>query len=284
MIPRHEFDKESISSKYTSSQKMIELVLSKPVLNANHLHFLLEDSLISVCCGLALQDEKNKLADFLKHAFYAGKSLLLPFVDNPGIATPENAYAPVSREDAAGRTSITTWFQAFYLASILRHPASYTWLSTLDVNLLAEKGVQIDIHQYTFARFIQAWIICRDQPENESKPRLMLGAVMADADMLQSVSKDWLTMLSLPEIDAWRSLIENDEEQFNRSLEKAVIAFKKYYNRNTPLNKGGRSLKNYPNGLFSLNLTGLAAIAYDKGWKITVKSDYMPEWMVKGLF
>ncbi|MGO4709135.1 immunity 49 family protein [Chryseobacterium sp. 2TAF14] len=81
---------------------------------------------------------------------------------------------------------------------------------------------------------------------------------------------------------AFKSLIDNNEAEFNQNLIKAIKAHKEVWSQKKALNKGGTPLCRENEGFLSWSCTALAAMAYDKGWKIEVESDYMPDFMIDG--
>lgn len=81
---------------------------------------------------------------------------------------------------------------------------------------------------------------------------------------------------------AFKSLIDNNESEFNQNLIKAIKAHKAVWSQKKALNKGGTPLCRENEGFLSWGCTALAAMAYDKAWKLEVESDYMPSFMVDG--
>lgn len=81
---------------------------------------------------------------------------------------------------------------------------------------------------------------------------------------------------------ALKSLADNNQAEFNQNLIKAIKAHKEVWSQKKALNRGGTPLCRENEGFLSWNCTALAAMAYDKGWKLEVESDYMPGFMIDG--
>lgn len=81
---------------------------------------------------------------------------------------------------------------------------------------------------------------------------------------------------------ALKSLIDDNEAEFNQNLIKAIKAHQEVWSQKKALNRGGTPLCRENEGFLSWDCTALAAMAYDKGWKLEVESDYMPSFMVDG--
>lgn len=85
-----------------------------------------------------------------------------------------------------------------------------------------------------------------------------------------------------PYVIALKSLAENDEAAFNDNLIAALEAHKAVWSQKKALNRGGTPLCRENEGFLSWGCTALAAMAYDKGWKQEIESDYMPQFMIDG--
>ncbi len=83
-------------------------------------------------------------------------------------------------------------------------------------------------------------------------------------------------------LKALKSLAADNEAEFNQNLIKAIKAHQEVWSQKKALNRGGTSLCRSNEGFLSWDCTALAAMAYDKGWKLEVESDYMPGFMVDG--
>jgi hypothetical protein len=81
---------------------------------------------------------------------------------------------------------------------------------------------------------------------------------------------------------ALKSLVADNEAEFNQNLIKAIKAHQEVWSQKKALNRGGTPLCRENEGFLSWNCTALAAMAYDKGWKLEVESDYIPGFMVDG--
>ncbi|WP_428069574.1 immunity 49 family protein [Chryseobacterium gambrini] len=85
-----------------------------------------------------------------------------------------------------------------------------------------------------------------------------------------------------PYVIAFKSLADDNEAEFNQNLIKAIKAHQEVWSQKKALNRGGTPLCRENEGFLSWNCTALAAMAYDKGWKLEVESDYIPGFMVDG--
>lgn len=85
-----------------------------------------------------------------------------------------------------------------------------------------------------------------------------------------------------PYVIAFKSLVDDNEADFNQNLIKAIHAHKEVWSQKKALNRGGTPLCRENEGFLSWDCTALATMAHDKGWKLEVESDYMPSFMIDG--
>ena len=82
----------------------------------------------------------------------------------------------------------------------------------------------------------------------------------------------------------FNDVVQNDNEQFNKHLLDAVKYHKAFWSQKRGLNRGETHLCEIPEGFISLPLTALCSMAFDKGMKIEVESDYIPKYLYDGSF
>lgn len=85
-----------------------------------------------------------------------------------------------------------------------------------------------------------------------------------------------------PYILAFKSLIDNNETEFNSNFALAIQSHKEVWSQKKALNRGGTPLCRENEGFLAWDCTALAVMAYDKGWKLEITSDYVPQFMVDG--
>jgi len=83
-------------------------------------------------------------------------------------------------------------------------------------------------------------------------------------------------------LNAFKSLIDNNEAEFHVNIALALHAHKEVWSQKKALNRGGTPLCRENEGFLSWDCTALAVMAYDKGWKLEITSDYVPQFMVDG--
>lgn len=84
--------------------------------------------------------------------------------------------------------------------------------------------------------------------------------------------------LSGPRLDLLPPLVDRDAIGFEAALDRALEAHKEYWSKTAKRRKD-------PEGFVALDLTALAALAWDRGLRFQVDSDYLPwSWVTGELF
>ncbi len=197
-----------------------------------------------------------------------------------------------------------------YLALILRDKEALAFYPQIQLQLKLEFQTDYDDRhyeprsKYVWCNFLQA--ICKGNTEdilsqidfvfffedNEAKKVLSSYPTYDDfvADTTTPFSTGYPTnkyqeadkeALQTPLLRVFQSIYQGDTEGFNKNLIIALEKHKLYYSSNDIYNESRNS---DPYGWVSIPLVAACAIAYDKGMKREVTSDYIPEWLVKGEF
>ena len=164
----------------------------------------------------------------------------------------------------------SSWEETLYDAVIARDKEAIEWLLEFPEARMRDATSQGPEYTYLYVDFLKAYF--KKSPDVGKK---LLQAYKSTDPSL--VYKEYMgTMLNhdAPIFDLWASFLSDKEEEFNQRLEKALLLYRDYCSDDP---KNAYILISYP-------LTALAAMAHDRGWKLTVSSDYMPEWMIKGVF
>ena len=91
--------------------------------------------------------------------------------------------------------------------------------------------------------------------------------------------KDEALLLTIPSMYCFKSVFEGNEEVFNTHLHDALLKHKQYCTTKykTPLTPTSKQ-----DQLFvAMSLLTACCLAYDRGMKIEVESDYIPKWLIE---
>jgi hypothetical protein len=96
--------------------------------------------------------------------------------------------------------------------------------------------------------------------------------------------KDQNHLITLPFLNCLESVLEENQSQFDERLHQALLSHKVY--STIKPNAGKKNTlyvpnSNEPSGFVSMKLLAICCIAYDKGMKINIESDYIPKWIIE---
>jgi len=176
------------------------------------------------------------------------------------------------RNDDVG---IINWIDGFLYSLIGREKNAIELLKLYPTEKARSAHFKVEDYACSYIDFLKSI----DTAEANSK--LLL--VKEDVLKAKIATKEYIQCLIQPQLDLWQDVLNNDEVAFNKTLEQAVIKHNQYWSQEKS-DSGGDSYRcNYPEGFVAMKLTGIAAYAYDKGFKITYESDYLPRFFIEGL-
>lgn len=233
--------------------------------------------------------EQNNIQLLLKNALIS-ISGYLQLTAAPGKEFPINidGKGPVIlKADDGDIFSSGEWLSAWNLATILRDNSCLEQVYKTDISKvksLNEKDhIKIAFLNFQFVHSLSAGNSSDESIFNEMKAiteKNLKGYYMPDPEEFPYPNYYFNFNRAL----ILKSIIESKKEDFNKHLHEGLTYHKTYWGCKKGLNPGGPPMCDDPQGFISWPLTALAAMAYDKGFKIEVESDYIPKWMVEGEF
>lgn len=190
---------------------------------------------------------------------------------------------PVSIISSGVEHSIVSWENVISMGVIGRSKDKINDVLSVDFKLIKYPEVSIG-HKYKkyFIKFLTEYlgdgIINNDFLEEMERYYNEAEEVIPE---FKSDFSFWI-YLYRPLARAIQGLYEEDQRAFNENLIESLKRHHNLWCSSKPLNKGGTPPNENYDSLISYPCTALAAMAYDKGWKLEVESDYMPDYMVDG--
>lgn len=174
--------------------------------------------------------------------------------------------------------NILIWRRAYDLALIARQSTALDYLCRVNKNtFLGSSFTGYDDEEYRFMELKQqAW----SDPEFRWEPLLKWCEAdqVRSAGISPSAGAEIVHRLTIPYYAVMRKVGERDGTGLEAALTEAVRQHKKYWSA-----KAERRKEKV--GFVSLPLLGLAALAWDRGLRFRVESDYLPwSWVTGDLF
>ncbi|MEM9983439.1 MAG: immunity 49 family protein [Bacteroidota bacterium] len=175
------------------------------------------------------------------------------------------------------------WYQAMIIALILRDKHKQRRLLNIPINQLLDQPAveEHPLYYNNMVKFFHEVYFEGTPKEREEGLKIWFWFQQQDTTL---TTNPFLYICEY-QVATLLSLCLDDEEGFNRHLIEALKQHDEFWTSN--LNWEGAPEEDLlnsldPQGYVALPLTAMAAMAYDKGWKLTVESDYMPASMVDG--
>ncbi|MFI0780607.1 immunity 49 family protein [Streptomyces sp. NPDC021212] len=161
-------------------------------------------------------------------------------------------------------THAGTWLTAFYLAVVCRERDRITALCRVPVSLLRESGAVFDEFQYSWIETLQEyWVGAGD-----IGPSLVAAVDGTDPAASTIADPETVAKQLYPPMELFHRFIQDDHEEFNRSLTYALEWHKDYWSEES------RSMQ--ASGFVALAPLAMACFAHDAGIPIEVESEYLP--------
>jgi hypothetical protein len=209
---------------------------------------------------------------YSRNVIYEGQEVLFKF-GNDNISLKVTQFEDTSLD----------WENAIYLAVISRKEHALLDVLSLDFNSTNFPEISIG-HKYrkAFIQFLLEYL--RDDSINNSLLKVMEEQYELAEEVIAEFKPDYSYWIYLyrPLIKLIQGLHKDEEKSFNIHLIKALEHHRNFWSSSRPMNPGGPAPYQDYEGLISLPCTALASMAFDKGWKLDVKSDYMPAFMIDG--
>ncbi|MER6598591.1 immunity 49 family protein [Streptomyces parvus] len=162
------------------------------------------------------------------------------------------------------------WLAAFYLAAICRNSQRLTELCKVPTSKLRESGAVHDEYQYAWIETLQSfWLGHENFPD-----KLVEAASGTQPGSRPSTEQDYISRIMWPPMELLRWRATGQHEEFNRSLENALLAHKEYWSSNP-------DIADSCYGWVALAPLAMACFALDAGFPIEVESDYLPKHLLQ---
>ncbi|WP_181188193.1 immunity 49 family protein [Actinopolyspora mortivallis] len=192
-------------------------------------------------------------------------------------STTENFECRIGREEytfpASGATyysSCSNWQVALWCAMICHDKQRIETLVEIPNSVLMTEEVD-DYVPYWINSLKSYWTTGR----SGQFPRYLNEAAQrADPDQISQSHPDYVNFILVPTMRLMARLGSGNVDAFNEALESAISMHKEFWSHPDNMNN--------PLGFIALGPLAVAAVAHTVGFTISVESDYLPKYLVKG--
>jgi len=177
-------------------------------------------------------------------------------------------------EETTAYMHTTIWIDAFCVAVIARDMEGIRTLCQMPESAHATANIQPDVFDLRFVEMLKGLF----NPEANIAQLIVNAMQAAEVEASNADKEVYKSHILWPMFPLMRCILQTEAEaEFNEKLEAALIEHKEYWQH---------SERDFtPSGWVSLPLTAMCVLAADnKRYKVAIKTDYIPEWLVKQNF
>lgn len=226
---------------------------------------------------LVLKRDKEKFLEYLRLAHISGtwhwKGMMSS--DPQLIQIPNGSDFEINGVKSNSDVDFGSWLEGIYIAMILRDINAVKVYGEADPEKVVRYGQNTpDPWEIPFIKFLNGiWAF-----DTNIVTYLKDALRGSDPTGYNPMRADWMLNILSPLLELWAMVFGKDEARFNAKLLEQQQLRRDWHEALGE--EAGNSIMEY------IDLAALAAVCYahDKGFKIDVKSDYLPEFLINGDF
>lgn len=214
--------------------------------------------------------KKEDSLNYLRHAVEFGSANFM-YANNIGTEisfTLENRLVQLIPEENPAYKDVDIWIKTLYASIILRNQNGLKELLKIDQSVFEKANIKPIAFDLAFFKLHKALF---DSSANLQDCFQNI-ADTSSPDVIEIERQDYIYDLSTPVTILIHEILTNNESGFNEHLEKALNSHAQFWAKK-------ENIDDYY-GWVSIPLLAICALAKDnKGFNITVESEYIPKWL-----
>jgi hypothetical protein len=168
------------------------------------------------------------------------------------------------------------WLKSYWLCHILRDESSRQLLARMSVDVFRASPTRSSEYSYR-------WMSLMQEAEHGVSDEVMcdrlkqLIELTAPAEV-RELLVEHAERIGRPALRVLLAVYEGDEAAYRARLHEALLAHRAYYDSDVDDRRHDAA------GFISFDLCGIVSLAWERGMKRYVESDYLPGYMVEGAF
>jgi hypothetical protein len=267
-IPIHHFDRERVAGMLKTYEQSVLMMLEQAASRPHALAVLISDALAQAGLLAALEPDANALPRLVRLSGRSGAALFsLARADGHTLELPlatDNAQ-PLSGQVDESQLHVGRWLTAYWAATVARDVQSLALLCATTDEQLLRSSSKADAFLHHLAQAARSFFL-----KDEAAMTHLLEALRhTDPQSAKIAPADYVLDLSVPTIELFFTLLDNDEAGFDETLAKALKLHANYWGR--------ANRRDDPEGLLALPLAALLVLARAHGMSPATTSDYIPQ-------
>jgi hypothetical protein len=158
------------------------------------------------------------------------------------------------------------WVKSFWLAVICREQDRMTQLCQVPLSLLRASGAQFDEYVYAWIDTLQSYWL-RRTGVSDKLVAAMNGTKPENAEV---AGRELMLKILHPPIELFHRYLRQDRSSFDSALSEALNRHKEYWTADEDRASSSE-------GLVALGPLAMTSLAFDAGFPLQVRSDYLPK-------
>jgi hypothetical protein len=259
----------AVRAQYKEAVSSLPHLVEAARLSPSPLPQLVSTSLKAAKVGSVLGLGPAQLFQYLRLAEQANAALFAGMSGLPVRAPLGDQFITLTRPPDESYLHVTRWLLAFFSALLCRDLTSLSFLTAVSSKQLRKSTTKFADYGYFFVDAIHGFLAGAD-----NTGKLILKALRAaNPDQYPVSDPDAALYLDFPVIQTFCLAVTSDD-RFGAALADAVRDHEHFWANRT----GPDDFKGY----LSIELLGVAALAYDRGMKFDLESRYVPMALVRG--
>ncbi len=173
--------------------------------------------------------------------------------------------------------TMESWIMGLDMSIIFRDQLAIEQYSQMPFEPFKRMGMEMESWNKFDVEF-RRWVCLRESSNPElyeiwQKYHELTRTHLFEKEIRKVIMQTWIQ----PEVKLWGHLIHDEKDQFSESLKEALKGWAKYHRIDD-------HRSNLVGVYIPTHLNAIAALAYDRGFPIKVKSDYLLEFLWRGDF
>lgn len=265
------FDQEKVIERYADASEDLPFFLDAVKSNPKNLSFLISTASDVACCGLALGTEHTIVRKALRIAGQASSALFVTASSEKlpvEVRLDDGQHCVFNERPDQSTTHASRWLRGFFFNAICRETGLIDDMCKVPTELLRRSITKDPEYRYLLVDALKAFW----NGDSQCSTIIVNALEATDPQRSDIREQDWTLDIDVPQLQLFFYVATKDKE-FEENLPRAADLHNQYWSAN-------KSRRNNWDAFLSVELTGLAAIAHDRGMPAQIDASSIPSWLV----
>lgn len=270
-ISHPRFDQGKVEERYADACEDLPFLLDGVKSNPKNLSLLISTASDVACCGVALDTEHTMVRRALRIAGQASWALFVTASSEElpvEVRLDDGLHCVFNERPDQSTTHAFRWLRGFFFNAICRESGLIDDMCKLPTELLRRSSTKDPEYRYLLVDALKAFW----NGDSQCSTIIVNALEATDPERSDIHEQDWALDIDVPQLQLFFYVATKDRK-FEANLPKAADLHNQYWSAN-------KKRRNNWDGFLSVELTGLAAIAHDRGMPVQIDASSIPSWLV----